>query len=85
MAENEKKVVDFDLIHFITYPDASGIAWYGQVCGQSVGHKVGFSRAYGFDQCNGFHPPQPIDCTVTNRIALMAQVSIIITVLENDS
>ena len=84
MAENEKKVVDFDLIHFVTYPTASGIAFYGQICGPSVGHKVGFSRAYGPHECNGFHPPQTIDCTVTNRIALTAQVSIRIKKIVNE-
>ena len=76
MAEAEK--VDFDLLAFVTHPGASGVAEKAQVCNDVKGMKISFNRAYGPNACQDYHPPKPIPCTVTNRIALTAQVCSII-------
>ena len=68
--------VDFDLIHFVTHPTASGVSWGRKICTPNKGWRSAISRAYGPYECNGHNPPTEIRCTVANRIILTAQVSL---------
>ena len=72
MAEAEK--VDFDLLAFVTHPGNSGVAEQKQICKDVKGMKISFNRAYGPNACQDYNPPKPIPCTLTNRVALTAQV-----------
>ena len=66
---------DYDVFAFITHPGASGVAYGGTACpSEPRGEKIAFNKGYGPNQCNYFNPPQWIRCTVTNRIALTAEV-----------
>ena len=68
---------DYDAFIFITYPGASGVAIGGKACpSEQRGHKISYNKAYGGNDCNKYQPPQWIRCTVTNRIALTAEVII---------
>ena len=67
----------YDLYAFITHPGASGVALGGQLCNKNPGWRVLFVSAYGDNECNGYDPPYPIDCSKpSNRIALTAEVGI---------
>ena len=66
---------DYDVFAFITHPGASGVADSGTACPGAPGRdKISLNRGYGPNQCNNFKPPQRIRCTVSNRIALTAEV-----------
>ena len=66
---------DYDVFAFITHPGASGVAYGGQACPNAPrGNKISFNKGYGPNQCNYYDPPQWIRCTVSNRIALTAEV-----------
>ena len=67
---------DFDLIHFVTHPTASGVSWGRKICTPNKGWRSAISRAYGQYECNGHNPPTEIRCTVANRIILTAPVGL---------
>jgi len=62
---------DHDLIAYVTHPGAEGYG-PGDVCnknGKRWSHNVG----YGPNECNWYQPPEPMECTPTNRLALTAE------------
>ena len=65
---------EFDLIAYVTHPGSSGVAYKGQVCDKEEGWRFSVNRAYGPGSCQSFAPPEPIDCTPTNRVMLTAEV-----------
>ena len=64
---------EFDLITYVTHPGSSGFAYLGQVCNKD-GRRFSVNRGYGPGSCDSFDPPEPIDCTPTNRVMLTAEV-----------
>ena len=63
---------------FITYASFSafGFAPIGQICKQFNTFKYCYNVAYGSNACGLFNPPEPIECTYTNRIVLTGEVKI---------
>ena len=70
-----RKGGDYDLFTFVTHPGGGGVAFGGVACDTDKGQRINFNSAYGANECNGYNPPKPIDCTTTNRIMLTAEVS----------
>ena len=66
---------DYDVFAFITHPGAAGVAFAGTACpADPQSYKVSFNKGYGPNECNNYDPPRRIRCTVSNRIALTAEV-----------
>ena len=54
-------------------PGSSGFAYLGSVCDKD-GRRFSVNNGYGPGSCQAFDPPEPIDCTPTNRVMLTAEV-----------
>ena len=64
-----------DLVAYITHPGASGYAYLAQLCSSSDRSlRYSMNNAYGSRDCDAYEPPEPIDCTPTNRVVLTAEV-----------
>ena len=74
---------DYDAFTFVSHPGASGVAWGGQVCANVNSNRINFNMAYGDDQCNNYVTADMdrYACTISERIAFTAEVSIIIMFL----
>ena len=65
----------YHLMAFVTVPGATNPgSWgkFGAVCAKE--NRFSLTRGFGPDECNSYDPPEPIDCTPTNRITLTGQV-----------
>ena len=75
--EEDKDDEKHDLVAYITHPGARGFAFLEQLCcDQFCDRKKRYSmnNAYGSRDCDAYEPPEPIDCTPTNRVVLTAEV-----------
>ena len=66
---------DHDLIAYVTHPGASGFG-PGEVCRKNY-IRWSHTKGYGPSQCNKYDPPEQMECTPTNRLALTAEVMFI--------
>ena len=71
--EEDKDDEKHDLVAYVTHPGASGFAFLGQLCSTS-GNRYSMNNAYDSRDCDNYAPPEPIDCTPTNRVVLTAEV-----------
>ena len=75
-SSTEKEI--YDLIVYVTHPKEGkyggfGYSNFGQVCNED-GKRFTTIYAYGSKDCNRYDPPKPIDCSITNRLTLTAEV-----------
>ena len=76
--EEDKDDEKHDLVAYITHPGASGYAYTRQLCSSSASSpRFSMNNAYGSWECGKYSPPEPMDCTPTNRLALTAEVMFI--------
>jgi len=63
-----------DLIAYVTHPGAQGVVqWPGDVCKKNENRRS-HTMGYGPNQCHYYQPPEKIECTPTNRLALTAEI-----------
>ena len=73
--EEDRDDEKHDLVAYITHPGASGYAYTKQLCMlNSYAPRYSMNKAYGKWECGKYSPPEPMDCTPTNRLALTAEV-----------
>ena len=73
--EEDKDDEKHDLVAYITHPSASGYAYAKQLCMlNSYALRYSMNKAYGKWECDKYSPPEPMDCTPTNRLVLTAEV-----------
>ena len=63
---------------FLTYNTRNGGSGWAPgvdaMCSKQNTYKFCYNVAYGSNDCNNFEPPEPIQCTYTNRIVLTSEV-----------